>query len=144
MPQPEQSYATHRRYDPSFHVFVFGVFAVNALLALWYLVRGFSFQTVWGVVTAAAMIVLLFKLRLYPLKVQDRVIRLEERLRLAGLLPEPLRARVGELSASQLTGIRFAADAEVPALFEAALAEKLSGEEIKKRIRAWRPDHFRV
>jgi hypothetical protein len=81
---------------------------------------------------------------LYSLKVQDRVIRLEERLRLATLLPEPLRMRIPELTERQLVAIRFAQDAEVPLIVETTLKEKLEPKQIKDLIQNWRPDYWRV
>jgi len=144
MSEKAQTYANHRRYDPAFHVFTFGVLAISFLLTVWRTVRNPSFENAWWVVVAAAAIVLFFKVRGYALKVQDRVIRLEERLRLEKLLSEPLRARVGELSKGQLIGLRFASDGEVEGLVKQALEEQMSGEEIKKRISVWRPDEFRV
>ncbi len=72
------------------------------------------------------------------------MIRIEERLRLAILLDKPMRARIGELTESQLVGLRFASDAELPALAERALTEKLSRDDIKKAITQWRPDYWRV
>ena len=78
------------------------------------------------------------------LRVQDRVIRLEERLRLSALMPEASRSRVEELTIGQLIGLRFASDAEAPALVEQALSTGMKGREIKKSIRVWRPDYFRV
>jgi hypothetical protein len=143
-----QVYANHRRWDPWYHFFAFPVVSIALLVALWTFVRslsaGFSVWALWSVVVSAATVVIVLKVRTYPLKVQDRIIRLEERLRLATLLDGPLKARIGELDERQLIGLRFAPDAEVPALVKAALDEKLSGEEIKKRIQGWRPDTFRV
>jgi hypothetical protein len=88
--------------------------------------------------------VLAGRVRSWATRLQDRVIRLEERLRLAGVLPEPLRSRIGELSDSQLVGLRFSSDAELPALVQRALDEKLSRSDIKKAITNWRPDYSRV
>jgi hypothetical protein len=91
-----------------------------------------------------AVTVVALKARFYALKAQDRIIRLEERERLAGLLAEPLRSRIGELSEGQLVAIRFASDAEVAGLVQEALAKKLSKADIKKSIKNWRADYFRV
>jgi len=95
-------------------------------------------------VVAVALASVVFKVRAYAVKVQDRVIRLEERLRLSTLCSEPLRSRVPELTESQLIALRFASDAEVPKLAERALSEKLSRADIKKAIQTWRPDYWRI
>jgi hypothetical protein len=139
-----QSYANHRRYDPPYHLFTFGVLAISLLVALWQLVRSPGLTTAWVFLVFAALLVLFFRVRLYALKVQDRVIRLEERLRLAELLPDPLRGRLGELTTEQLVALRFASDGEAASLVKQALDERLRGEEIKKRISVWRPDTLRV
>lgn len=140
-----QTYANHMRLDPATHFFVLPVFLVTLIATIVHLVRHpDSFASVWAVVVAFALIVLAVRTRMLLLRVQDRLIRLEERMRLAVLLPEPLRGRMGELSVRQLIALRFASDAEVPALVERALNEKLSSKQIKQAIQYWRPDHFRV
>lgn len=143
-----QVYANHRRFDPWYHFFAVPVVAISFFVALWGFVKslsgGFSAWAAWNVIVWAAAVALTLIVRTYPLKIQDRIIRLEERLRLATLLDGPLKARISDLEERQFIGLRFAPDAEVPALVKAALDEKLSGEEIKKRIQGWRPDTFRV
>jgi hypothetical protein len=139
-----QDLRTHRRWDPWYHFFASPVLAVAFVVQLWHAIKAPSGWSIWETFVAAAVVVLALRVRTYALKDQDRIIRLEERLRLAALLPEPLRSRIGELDVSQLTGLRFASDAEVPALVAAALDENLTGEAIKKRITVWRPDFHRV
>ena len=142
-----QSYDHHTRWDPLFHFFILPVFALAAIVAIVHAVMHIQHHPIHGVMLmlfAVAVLMAIFKIRLYPLKVQDRVIRLEERLRLATILPEPLRARIPELTEGQLVGLRFASDAELPTLVQRALTEKLSCGDIKKSIKNWRPDNFRV
>jgi hypothetical protein len=139
-----QSLANHARFDPPYHFFVAPVFAITVIVAVVHLVKHPCFNSAWLVVFAVAAITALFKIRLYALKVQDRVIRLEERLRLAILVDKPLRARITELSEAQLVGLRFASDAELPALAARAVAEKLSQKGIKKAVTQWRPDYWRI
>jgi len=139
-----QTYANHARFDPWFHFFLAPIALIILIASIVHLVRH---PHPWGivhVVLAFALFMLLFKIRLYSLKVQDRVIRLEERLRLAILLPEPLRARINELDVRQLIALRFASDAEIPALVERTLNEKLTQKQIKQAIQNWRADNFRV
>ena len=139
-----QSYATHRRYDPMFHFVLAGILAVNLVYAIVMLVRGASFASAWQVVMAFAFLIIFLKLRGYPLRAQDRVIRLEERLRMEQLLPGDLKARIPELRESQLTALRFASDGEITDRVREALDQKLGNEDIKKRIQSWRGDYFRV
>ncbi|MES2221272.1 MAG: DUF6526 family protein [Acidobacteriota bacterium] len=145
MPEAKpQSYANHARFDPWYHFFLAPISLILFVASIVHLVRH---PHPWGiahVVVAFAFVVLVVKLRTYPLKVQDRVIRLEERLRLATLLPEPLRTRVHELDIRQLIALRFASDAEIPALVERTLNEKLAPKQIKQAIQNWRADNFRV
>jgi hypothetical protein len=141
---PEQNYATHRRFDPLYHY-------VGSVLLLLFL--GLSLTLAWRMkglfgasllVLAALMVILFTLVRGYALKVQDRLIRLEEGLRMARVLPEDLKARIPELKPDQCVGLRFASDGELADLVRQTLAEDLGSEAIKKRIKAWRPDHFRV
>jgi hypothetical protein len=146
-----QTFANHSRLDPPFHFFVLPVFVLGLVLTLihfFYHLRESDFHGNFHafllILLALAVLTLTFRVRLYSLKVQDRVIRLEERLRLMQLLNEPLRSRIPELTEGQLCGLRFASDAEVAKLAERALNEKLSRKDIKKAIQDWRPDYWRV
>jgi hypothetical protein len=139
-----QSFASHSRLDPLFHIFVLPVFGLSTIAAIVLFVWRPSLDSAWRFVLLAAATVAVTKIRTYAIRVQDRVIRLEERLRLASLLPEPLRSRIPELTEGQLIALRFASDAELPKLAERALAEKLSRTDIKKAIQTWRPDYWRV
>lgn len=149
--KPPQTFANHTRFDPLFHFFLIPIFSIAVIMSLIHFFHHLRQDTTrgnvysfWLVLLAVAFLVWVFKTRLYALKVQDRVIRLEERLRLLQLLQEPLRSRVPELTEGQLVSLRFASDAEVPALVERVLKEKLSRSDIKKSIKNWRPDYWRV
>lgn len=146
-----QTFANHTRFDPLFHFFLVPIFALGLVMALIHFFAHLgesdfrdNFHAILLILLAFAFLVLIFKTRLYAIKVQDRVIRLEERLRLMQLLPEPLRSRIPELTEGQLCGLRFASDAELPKLAERALNEKLSRKDIKQSIQTWRPDYWRV
>jgi hypothetical protein len=139
-----QSFSHHARYDPPFHFFVLPVFGITLLATIYRLVRHPSVHCAWLVVIAAAALLAIVRIRMNALKVQDRVIRLEERLRLAALLDPTLRPRIAELTESQLIALRFASDAELPALAVRAMNEKLANRDIKQAIQHWRPDEWRV
>jgi Family of unknown function (DUF6526) len=139
-----QTLANHARFDPLFHFFALPVFLILPFLAAAHFVRHPSLHAGALFVVSVAAAIAVLKIRMYALRVQDRVIRLEERLRMASLLPEPLRSRIPELTVGQLVALRFASDAEVPKLAERALSEKLTPADIKKAIKVWRPDYFRV
>ncbi len=139
-----QNLANHAKIDPVYHFFILPVIAITALFAIWNLVRNPSFTSAWLMIFAFALAALAFKTRLNALKVQDRVIRLEERLRLAVLLPEPLHSRIHDLTEAQLIALRFAPDEEISGLVARTLSNKLAPADIKKAIVNWRPDYFRV
>jgi hypothetical protein len=141
----QQTYANHMRFHPLFHFFLAPGSLVLIALALVDVVRHPSQLDPWFMLLLSVLFfVAAFLLRSYPLKAQDRIIRLEERLRLQSVLPAVLRPRIPELTEAQLIGLRFASDGELPALVEKALATGMPQKEIKKRIAAWRPDTFRV
>ena len=138
-----QSFANHVRWDPAFHFFGMPVLLITFIASIVYAVRFPSLMSGWAVVFFAAALLLALKSRLYALRVQDRVIRLEERLRLATIAPQ-MRTRIEELSEQQLIGLRFACDTEAAALAERALKDKLSRQDIKKSVVGWRADYWRV
>jgi hypothetical protein len=139
-----QTYANHTRIDPLFHYFLLPVAAIHFLLSVWKLIRQPGVETAWLGVLGLAAVIAVLKIRTNALTVQDRVIRLEERLRLASLVGEPLRSRLGELTAGQLVALRFASDAEIPGLVDKVLRDKMARADIKKAIVTWRPDYHRV
>jgi len=143
----QQSFRSHASKDSAFVFFLLPALLVNLILGIVILVMNLHSQLIlslWIVILSFAMCIVAMKLRSYPLKVQDRVIRLEERLRLAALLPEPLKKRIPELSADQLVGLRYASDAEIASLVELTLEKDLDRKQIKERIQTWRPDYFRI
>jgi hypothetical protein len=145
MPEKKpQTLANHSRFDPPFHFFVLPVFFLLAIASTIHFIRRPGLHTGLMFVVAVALATAVPKIRIYALRVQDRVIRLEETLRLTAILSEPLRSRIPELTVEQLIALRFASDAEVPALTARALSEKLSRADIKKAIQTWRPDYWRV
>lgn len=139
-----QTFATHRRFHPYFHFILFPLSFLYLVFTLRELYKAATFQTAFGAVGGLVLVMTVFLTRLYALKVQDRLIRLEETLRLQRVLPNDLQGRIPELRVGQFVGLRFASDAELPGLVKAALEEQLGGEAIKKRIQSWRGDHFRV
>lgn len=146
--QAAQDYTTHRRFVPGFHFVTAGILVINLLWTLYRLIwsgGGSIHDRVINLLVAVALVLLFLYIRQFPLTVQDRVIMLEERLRLGDLLPPDLRPRVAELTRGQLVALRFASDAETPELVRKVLDEKITGREnIKKLIKDWRPDHLRA
>ena len=144
MPSP-QTYANHRRFVPAFHFVAFGILVLNLGASVWGLTRGLTFAAVVSALLAVALLILFFCMRLFALTVQDRVIRLEMRLRLAQVLPADLRRRVDELGVGALVALRFASDAELPDLVRWVLTDRVTDRDaIKRRVRDWQPDHLRA
>ena len=143
MADKPQSFKNHTRLDPLFHQFLGPLSFILLIAAVTSFVRNVGWMTAFQVVAAIWAVVVTFKIRLYALKVQDRIIRLEERLRMHELFSEPLKSRIGEFTESQLIALRFASDAELPALAGKAL-QGLDQKQIKASIKTWRPDYFRV
>jgi hypothetical protein len=141
-----QNLQNHTKIVPPFHLFVLPVLLLNAGWTIYHLIKvGISFETVLGVLMAFALIVFATFSRLFALKVQDRVIRLEMRLRLAEVLPVDLRPRIPEFTVGQLVSLRFAPDAELPTLARKVLDEKMNDRKaIKQLIKNWQPDHLRA
>ncbi|HEV2215473.1 MAG TPA: DUF6526 family protein [Terracidiphilus sp.] len=139
-----QNLKNHARFDPLFHlVLLFTLFA-NLVYAVAHVIRHPGIGSGWFVVLSVVAFLALLRMRQYPLKVQDRVIRLEERLRLQSLAPAEWHAQITRLSEDQLIGLRFAGDDEVVELAKQALEHNLSRKQIKERIKSWRADNWRV
>ena len=139
-----QTRANHVRLDPPYHYFVLPVLAITWIVSIVFAVHHPGFVHLWIVVFNTALIVAVIRSRQYALKVQDRVIRLEERLRLTALLPESQRGQIAKLTEGQFIALRFASDAEVAGLVEQTLSANLRPADIKKAIKNWRPDYWRV
>lgn len=145
MTEPQQSLQNHTRIIPLFHYFVFGAFAINFVQSMMNVFAEPSFRTVSGALTAAALIVVTFYARVFALRAQDRVIRLEMRLRMKELLPPALQPRISEFTPGQLVAMRFASDAELPDLSARVLAGNVQDKKtIKAMIKEWQADFLRV
>jgi hypothetical protein len=131
-------------FDPPFHFFLAPVGFILLILSIVEAVRHPGTMAYMYVVTLLWLAVLVFKTRIYSLKVQDRLIRLEERLRLQSVLPAAMQPRISELTVDQLIGLRFACDAELPGLVEKALAGNWKRKQVKEAVQNWRADTWRV
>jgi len=139
-----QNFANHRSFVPLYHVGIFGLLAINLIWRLIQIVRLPSWPTVFDLLLALALLGLFLYTRIFALTVQDRVIRLEMRLRLSEILPPDLKARIGDLTRDQFIALRFASDAEMADLMREVLTNNLTNrDEIKRRIKNWVPDYLR-
>jgi hypothetical protein len=139
-----QNLKSHGRLDPPYHFVLLVVLLANLIVSIVHVVRHPCFYSAWYVVMSVAAILALLKMRMYPVKVQDRVIRLEERLRLQALAPAEWHSQIYRLTEDQLIALRFAADDEVVELAKQALEHNLNRKQIKERIKDWRADYWRV
>jgi hypothetical protein len=144
MAEKPQSLKNHARLFPLFHLFVLPVLLVNVLNAVRHLYLAPSLGTTWGVIVALALAALALAARTMALTVQDRVIRLEMRLRLREILPPDMATQIAELTRGQLIALRFASDAELPALVREVLNHNLTTPKaIKERVQNWQADYLR-
>ncbi|MGA8145745.1 MAG: DUF6526 family protein [Candidatus Acidiferrales bacterium] len=140
-----QNFENHAKFVPAFHIVVLGILTLNLGWSVYRVFRAFSAESVISLLLAIALIVLAFCARIFALTVQDRVIRLEMRLRMQQILPAELRSRIPEFTVGQLVALRFASDAELPALARKVLDEKLDDRKaIKKMVQNWQPDFLRA
>jgi hypothetical protein len=139
-----QNLKNHGKMDPPFHMVFFTVLVVNLVMAISFTIHHFNVFSAWLVIISIAVFIPWVKMRTYPLKVQDRVIRLEERIRLQSLAPAEWHTQIYRLTEDQLIGLRFAADDEVVELAKQALEANLSRKQIKERIKSWRADNWRI
>lgn len=144
MAKSQQTFANHTRMDPAFHFFIVPVLLITEFGFIWNAYKRPGVHSFWLVILFLALLMLAFKARMYALKVQDRVIRLEERLRIQAIVPESLRTGAGDLSVGQLVALRFTPDEELADLVQKTSRENLTKAQIKKAIVKWRADDFRV
>jgi uncharacterized protein DUF6526 len=144
--EKQQNLQNHTRLVPPFHMFVLPVLLVNVGWTIYHLVKAdISFESVFGILLALTLLLFALFARTFALTVQDRVIRLEMRLRLAEVLPVDLRPRIPDFTVGQLVSLRFAGDAELPALARKVLEEKLSDRKaIKQLVKDWQGDYLRA
>ena len=140
-----QSYASHTRWVPAFHMIAFPILAILFFWSAWRVVTGFSVDRLMFLLLTTATLIALFLARIFALTVQDRVIRLEMRLKMTQLLPADLRPRINELTPKQLVALRFASDEELPDLVRTVLVDRITdARAIKKMIRSWQGDYLRA
>jgi hypothetical protein len=145
MADQTQTLGTHRRWIPAWHFFAVPILLINVFAVAVNFVRDPRLINGWAVLVAIALFLGILLSRNMPLRAQDRIIRLEERGRLDRVLPADLRGRIGDLTADQLIGLRFAPDDEVPELARRVLGGELKTRaDIKRAVKNWRADHLRV
>ena len=145
MAAQEQSFANHARFVAPYHYVAFPILLVNLLYKLYWLSGGLTFDSILNVLVAVALIIVALFARVFALGAQDRVIRLEMRLRMRELLPDDLQGRINDFTPAQMVGLRFAGDAELPALARKVLDGNITkATPIKQAITDWQADLYRV
>ena len=145
MAESEQNYKHHVRLFPPFHFFVLPVFFINVIVSAVILYRAPSRLGVWQLIISVALLLAALTARVMALAVQDRVIRLEMRLRMRELLPPDLQARIASITREQCVALRFASDAELPVLVRKIVVGELKSQaDIKRQITNWQPDYLRA
>lgn len=145
MAEQEQNFASHARFVPPYHYVAFPILLVNLLYRLYWLSGGLTFDAILDVLVGVALIIVALFARVFALGAQDRVIRLEMRLRMRELLPDDLQGRINDFTPTQMVGLRFASDAELPALARKVLDENIvKATPIKQAVKDWQPDLHRV
>jgi len=139
-----QNYKTHAKFIPVFHYIALPLLLVNFFGALFRVTQEISFYTLNDVGLAISLIVVAVFTRLFALKAQDRVIRLEEQIRMQTFLPDALKVHVGRLTMGQIVALRFASDEELADLTQEALDQNTSPNALKQAVKHWRPDYNRV
>ena len=140
-----QSFENHAKLVPAYHYWATALLVLPTLYFLFLTVTSFSLERLAIALFAVGVVIIGLFARLFPLGVQDRVIRLEERLRMEALLPEELRGRIGDFTTEQLIGLRFASDDELSDLCRKVLDESISDRKpIKQAVQSWRADHQRI
>jgi hypothetical protein len=141
----EQNAANHARFVPGYHYLGGALALLNLIWAITRSVKHPTVESHAAILVGVILLLLFYYLRAFPLAVQDRLIRLEERLRMQRVLPPAMQPRLDEFTASQLIALRFASDAELPELASKVLTERItSRKQIKLLIREWRADHMRA
>jgi hypothetical protein len=140
-----QNFGNHARLLPPFHFVVLPILTFYLLWTLYQAVTAFSWERLAACVVAFALVLMALLGRMMALSVQDRVIRLEERMRMRELLPADLQPRIPEFTVKQLVAIRFASDEELPALARKVLDDKIVDQKaIKQMVKHWRADYQRA
>ena len=139
-----QNYKNHAKFIPVFHYIALPLLLINFLAALFRLTQDINFYALNELGLAVALIIVAVFTRLFALKAQDRVIRLEEQLRIQALLPDALKANAGRLTMGQIVALRFASDEELAELTQVALDHNTPPNALKQAVKNWRPAYDRV